>query len=50
MIQVSSKSLLHPDLDFVSEMVGASGFDSAETLEQKAEIAGAIGEGMAKVY
>ena len=28
-------------------MVGASGFDSAETLEQKAEIAGAIGEGMA---
>jgi hypothetical protein len=31
---------------FVSEMLGASGFDTAESFEQKAEIAGAIGEGM----
>ena len=31
---------------FVSEMLTAPGFDSAESFEQKAEIAGAIGEGM----
>jgi len=32
---------------FVSEMLNANGFDDAENFEQKAEIAGAIGEGMA---
>lgn len=32
---------------FVSEMLTAPGFESAESFEQKAEIAGAIGEGMA---
>ena len=32
---------------FVSEMLGADGFDTASNFEQKAEIAGAIGEGMA---
>jgi len=44
----SSQSFATPrSWTFVSEMVGASGFDGADTLEQKAEIAGAIGEGMA---
>ena len=32
---------------FVSEMLSAPGFDNAESFEQKAEIAGGIGEGMA---
>ena len=32
---------------FVSEMLNVPSFDSAENFEQKAEIAGAIGEGMA---
>ena len=44
----SSQSFATPrSWNFVSEMLSVPGFDSAETLEQKAEIAGAIGEGMA---
>tara|TARA_R110001606_G_scaffold214472_1_gene362321 strand:+ start:1100 stop:2206 length:1107 start_codon:yes stop_codon:yes gene_type:complete len=44
----SSQSFATPrSWTFVSEMLGALGFDSADNFEQKAEIAGAIGEGMA---
>jgi len=44
----SSQSFATPrSWNFVSEMLSVSGFDNADTLEQKAEIAGAIGEGMA---
>ena len=44
----SSQSFATPrSWTFVSEMLDAPGFDSADNFEQKAEIAGAIGEGMA---
>lgn len=44
----SSQSFATPrSWTFVSEMLAADGFDSADGFEQKAEIAGAIGEGMA---
>ena len=44
----SSQSFATPrSWTFVSEMIGADGFESADAFEQKAEIAGAIGEGMA---
>jgi len=44
----SSQSFATPrSWTYVSEMLGAEGFDSAEAYEQKVEIAGAIGEGMA---
>ena len=44
----SSQSFATPrSWSFVSEILGADGFDSASAFQQKAEIAGAIGEGMA---
>ena len=44
----SSQSFATPrSWTFVSEMLAADGFDNADAFEQKAEIAGAIGEGMA---
>ena len=44
----SSQSFATPrSWNFVSEMLDASGFDEADAFEQKVEIAGAIGEGMA---
>jgi hypothetical protein len=44
----SSRSFATPrSWTFVSEMLAADGFDNADAFEQKAEIAGAIGEGMA---
>jgi len=44
----SSQSFATPrSWTFVSEMLDAEGFETADNFEQKAEIAGAIGEGMA---
>lgn len=44
----SSQSFATPrSWSFVSEILGADGFESASAFQQKAEIAGAIGEGMA---
>ena len=44
----SSQSFATPrSWNFVSEMLDANGFDEADAFEQKVEIAGAIGEGMA---
>tara|TARA_R110001592_G_scaffold122423_1_gene329207 strand:- start:17088 stop:18194 length:1107 start_codon:yes stop_codon:yes gene_type:complete len=44
----SSQSFATPrSWTFVSEMLGINSFDSASAFEQKVEIAGAIGEGMA---
>jgi hypothetical protein len=44
----SSQSFATPrSWTFVSEMLGCDGFDNADAYQQKLEIAGAIGEGMA---
>ena len=46
--KTSSQSFATPrSWNFVSEMLRAIGFDSADAFQQKVEIAGAIGEGMA---
>lgn len=46
--KTSSQAFATPrSWSFVSEILNVEGFDSAELFEQKAEIAGAVGEGMA---
>ena len=49
--KVSSQAFATPrSWTYVSEILNIAGFDQAELFEQKAEIAGAVGEGMANKF
>lgn len=49
--KTSSQAFATPrSWNYVSEILYTPGFDSAETFEQKAEIAGAVGDGMAAKF
>lgn len=49
--KVSSQAFATPrSWTYVSEILNVAGFDQAELFEQKAEIAGAVGEGMANKF
>jgi len=49
--KTSSQAFATPrSWNYVSEILNTPGFDSADTFEQKAEIAGAVGDGMAAKF